>query len=68
MLPTPLQFQTCFPFVSTRLAFHVDTRKAGESLLLVGSLIYASGNLSGNTRDYTKPETWISIGPLCFYL
>ena len=64
LLPATLQLQICFPFTCTRLAFHIDTRKAGESLLLLGSLIYASKNLSDNTQDDTQLEGWISIGSL----
>jgi hypothetical protein len=62
ILPATLRFQTFIPLACTGLAFHIDTRKAGESLLLLGSLIYASAKLSQNT------EVWISIGPPYFII
>ena len=62
LLPSTLQFQIYFPFTCTGLAFYIDTRKAGESLLLLGSLIYASKNLSDDIQDDTQFEGWISIG------
>lgn len=66
LLPSTLQFQMCFPFTCNGLAFYIDTRKAGESLLLLGSLIYASKNLSSNIQDDMQFEDWISIGFLIF--
>lgn len=63
-LPANLQLLICFPFTCTGLLFHVDSRKAGESLLLLGSLIYASQKLSGNIGDPTRPDVWISIGAI----
>jgi hypothetical protein len=65
LLPPTLRFHICFPFACTGLVFHIDARKVGESLLLFGSLSYASWNLSDNAHDYTQPEAWISLGPLC---
>jgi hypothetical protein len=62
LLPAALQLQFCFPFTCIGLRFHIDTRKAGESLLLLGSLIYASKNLSDITHDDPQLEGWISIG------
>lgn len=62
LLPPALQLQICFPFTCIGLRFHIDTRKAGESLLLLGSLIYASKNLSDITQDDPHLEGWISIG------
>lgn len=62
ILPATLRFQTFIPLACTGLVFHIDTRKAGESLLLLGSLIYASAKLSENS------EVWISIGPPHFII
>lgn len=62
MLPEALHFRICIPFTCIALAIHMDARKAGESLLLLGSLFYAAYRLSGDTWDLSRPDDWISIG------
>lgn len=61
-LPAVLQVKALVPMFNSELSFHIDTRKAGESLLLLMSLIYASSQLSGNAEDPTDADGWISWG------
>lgn len=64
MLPEAFQLQIYCPFIYTGLAMHMDGRKAGESLLLLGSLFYAARKLSDDTWDLSRPDAWILIGAL----
>jgi hypothetical protein len=43
----------------------IDTRKAGECLLLLGSLSFTAVKLSGCCTDMTTANFWILIGILC---
>lgn len=62
MLPTAFEFRTPIPFTLRTLLFTVDSRKSGESLLLIGSLIYSATKLSDDGQDRPRPNVWISIG------
>lgn len=62
MLPAALELRISIPFTSRTLLFSMDSRKSGESLLLIGSLIYSATKLSDGSQDLSRPNVWISIG------
>lgn len=62
MFPAALEFRTPIPFTLRTLLFSIDSRKSGESLLLIGSLIYSATKLSDDNQVRPHPNVWISIG------
>lgn len=62
ILPLALEFKTRVLFSRFEVAFYMDTRKAGESVLLMLCLLYGSQKLSGSFGELMGPDDWISWG------
>lgn len=60
ILPLALEFKTRVLFSRFEVAFYMDTRKAGESVLLMLCLLYGSQKLSGSFGELMGPDDWIS--------
>lgn len=68
LLPATISLHVHFPLSPWTWRFSVDTRKAGECLLLLGSLVYATQRLSNAPKAEfqellrPEPDIWISAG------
>jgi hypothetical protein len=61
-LPAAIQLVIYFPIIRTSWTICIDTRKAGECLLLFISLLYAIIQLLNCTSKVSQSDVWISIG------
>ena len=60
ILPSNICFHTGFPLPAR--TFCIDTRKAGESCILLGSLAYSIKNLSVHVSEGRLSHSWLLIG------
>lgn len=60
-LPATFQLYIRFPFTSLTWTTCIDTRNGGECVLLLGSLLYATIQLSGCAADMSQPENNLSL-------
>jgi hypothetical protein len=62
ILPEALQIRIYVLFTRTSWTLYIDTRKAAECFLLLGSLLYSTTQLMQSSRTKSQPDSWIFIG------
>ena len=64
IFPASLQMDIHFPLSRVACTSIIDAKKAGECVLLLGSLTYATTKLMNRRMDRSTADAWLSTGSL----